>query len=278
MTYLPLPEPGQTPLRVLTIAGSDSGGGAGIQADLRTFTMLGVHGLVAVAAVTVQNSVGVSGFHEIPVQVVADQIVAVASDIGLQAAKTGMLASSEIIETVAETARGQGIGTAVPLVVDPVCASMHGDPLLHMSALDALRTKLFPIATLVTPNLDEVRLLVGVDVVDEASQREAAKALHALGPKWVLVKGGHLRSAPHSPDLLFDGAEFHRFDAPRVDTGHDHGAGDTLAAATAAALAHGHSVPEAVEFAKRWITECLRAAYPLGRGHGPVNPMFRLRG
>lgn len=276
MSFLPLPEPGQTPLRVLTIAGSDSGGGAGIQADMRTFAMLGVHGLVAVAAVTVQNSVGVSGFHEVPTEVVAGQIEAVVSDIGLQAAKTGMLASSEIIETVAETGREQGLGSAVPLVVDPVCASMHGDPLLHLSALDALRTKLFPIATLVTPNLDEVRLLVEVDVVDEASQREAARALHALGPQWVLVKGGHLRSSPHSPDLLFDGTDFHEFDAPRVDTGDDHGAGDTLAAATASALAHGYTVPDAVAFAKQWITECLRAAYPLGRGHGPVNPLFRL--
>lgn len=276
MTFLPLPESGQAPLRVLTIAGSDSGGGAGIQADMRTFAMLGIHGLVAVAAVTVQNSVGVTGFHEVPTDVIAGQIDAVVSDIGLQAAKTGMLASSEIIETVAETGRAQGLGSAVPLVVDPVCASMHGDSLLHLSALDALRTKLFPIATLVTPNLDEVRLLVEVDVVDEASQRDAAKALHALGPQWVLVKGGHLRSSSRSPDLLFDGTEFHEFDAPRVDTGNDHGAGDTLAAATASALAHGYTVPEAVTFAKGWITECLRASYPLGHGHGPVNPLFRL--
>ncbi|MGV0838430.1 bifunctional hydroxymethylpyrimidine kinase/phosphomethylpyrimidine kinase [Mycolicibacterium thermoresistibile] len=276
MSFLPLPEPGQTPLRVLTIAGSDSGGGAGIQADMRTFAMLGIHGLVAVAAVTVQNSVGVRGFHEVPTGVIAGQIEAVVSDIGVQAAKTGMLASAEIIETVAETSRAHGLGSTVPLVVDPVCASMHGDPLLHLSALDALRTRLFPIATLVTPNLDEVRLLVEVDVVDEASQRDAARALHALGPQWVLVKGGHLRSSPHSPDLLYDGTDFHEFDAPRVHTGNDHGAGDTLAAATASALAHGYPVPEALAFAKQWITECLRAAYPLGQGHGPVNPLFRL--
>lgn len=276
MTFLPLTPPGDTPLRVMTIAGSDSGGGAGLQADLRTFAMLGVHGLVAVTAVTVQNSVGVKGFHEIPLDVIAGQIEAVASDIGLQAAKTGMLASGEIIATIADAWRNLGLAGTVPLVVDPVCASMHGDPLLHPSGLDSYRTELFPLATLVTPNLDEVRLLVDIEVVDEESQREAARALHALGPQWALVKGGHLRSAPHSPDLLFDGTEFHEFDATRIETGNDHGAGDTLAAAVASALAHGYSVPDAVAFGKRWVTECLRAAYPLGHGHGPVSALFRL--
>lgn len=276
MNYLPLTPAGETPLRVMTIAGSDSGGGAGIQADMRTFAMLGLHGCVALTAVTVQNSVGVKGFHEVPLDVVAGQISAVTSDIGIQAAKTGMLASSEIITTIAETWRAEGLG-AVPLVVDPVCASMHGDPLLHHSALDALRTELFPLATLVTPNLDEVRLLVDIEVVDDASQRDAARALHALGPQWALVKGGHLRSSSASPDLLFDGTEFHEFAAPRIDTGNDHGAGDTLAAATACALAHGYSVPQAVEFGKAWVTECIRANYPLGHGHGPVNALFRLQ-
>ncbi|MGB2919180.1 MAG: bifunctional hydroxymethylpyrimidine kinase/phosphomethylpyrimidine kinase [Mycobacterium sp.] len=274
MKFLPLSPPGQTPLRVMTIAGSDSGGGAGIQADMRTFALLGIHGLVAVTAVTVQNSLGVKGFHEIPVDVIAGQISEVATDIGVQAAKTGMLASSEIIDTVAEAWRT--LDTGAPLVVDPVCASMHGDPLLHPSALNSLKDKLFPIATLVTPNLDEVRLLTGIEVVDDASQRAAARELHALGPQWALVKGGHLRSSAHSPDLLFDGTDFHEFDSPRIDTGHDHGAGDTLAAATASALAHGYPVPDAVAFGKRWVTECLRAAYPLGHGHGPVSALFRL--
>jgi hydroxymethylpyrimidine/phosphomethylpyrimidine kinase len=273
--YLPLTPPGQTPTRVMTIAGSDSGGGAGIQADLRTFAMLGVHGCVAVAAVTVQNSVGVKGFHEIPLDVITGQIEAVVDDIGIQAAKTGMLASSEIITAIAETWRG--LDTDAPLVVDPVCASMHGDPLLHPSAFNALRGELFPIATLVTPNLDEVRLITDIEVVDTATQRDAARALHALGPKWALVKGGHLRSSSHSPDLLFDGTDFYEFDAERIDTGHDHGAGDTLAAATACALAQGYSVPDAVAFAKQWVTECLRAAYPLGHGHGPVSALFRLQ-
>ena len=202
MSFLPLTPGGQTPPRVMTIAGSDSGGGAGIQADMRTFALLGVHACVAVTAVTVQNSMGVKGFHEIPLDVIAGQIEAVASDIGIQAAKTGMLASSAIIGTIADTWRSQGLAGTVPLVVDPVCASMHGDPLLHPSALDSLRNELFPLATLVTPNLDEVRLIVDIDVVDDATQRDAARALHALGPQWALVKGGHLRSSPESPDLL----------------------------------------------------------------------------
>lgn len=277
MKFLPLTPPRQTPIRVMTIAGSDSGGGAGLQADMRTFTLLGVHPLVAVTAVTVQNSLGVKAFHEVPTDIVAGQIEAVVTDIGVAAAKTGMLASSEIIDTVAGTWSDLDLGETTPFVVDPVCASMHGDPLLHPSALETLRTRLFPLASLITPNLDEVRLLVGIDVVDPRTQRDAAKALHDLGPQWALVKGGHLRSAPQSPDLLYDGTDFHQFDAPRVDTVHDHGAGDTLAAATACALAHGYPMPEAVAFAKSWVTECLRAAYPLGGGHGPVSALFRLQ-
>ncbi|MGK2881417.1 MAG: bifunctional hydroxymethylpyrimidine kinase/phosphomethylpyrimidine kinase [Mycobacterium sp.] len=274
--FLPVTPDAQTPLRVMTIAGSDSGGGAGIQADMRTFALLGVHGCVAVTAVTVQNSMGVKGFHEIPLDVIAGQIQVVASDIGIQAAKTGMLASSAIIETIGDTWRREGLAGTVPLIVDPVCASMHGDPLLHPSALNALRSELFPLATLVTPNLDEVRLLVDIDVVDDETQRAAAQALHALGPQWALVKGGHLRGSAHSPDLLFDGTDFYEYDAERIDTVHDHGAGDTLAAAAAAALAHGYDVPAAIGFAKAWVTDCLRAAYPLGHGHGPVSPLFRL--
>ncbi|OBK90459.1 bifunctional hydroxymethylpyrimidine kinase/phosphomethylpyrimidine kinase [Mycobacterium sp. 1165178.9] len=274
MTFLPLPAPGTTPRRVLSIAGSDSGGGAGIEADMRTMALLGVHACVAVTAVTVQNTLGVQSFHEVPDDVVAGQIEAVVGDIGIQAAKTGMLASPRIIDTVATT--WTRLGLSVPLVVDPVAASMHGDALMAPAALDSLRNQLFPLATLVTPNLDEVRLLVDVDVADTASQRAAAKALHALGPRWVLVKGGHLRSSDRSCDLLYDGADFHEFDAQRVATGNDHGGGDTLASAIACALAHDFTVPGAVEFGKRWVTESLRAAYPLGHGHGPVSPLFRL--
>jgi hydroxymethylpyrimidine/phosphomethylpyrimidine kinase len=274
VNYLPLAPRGTTPVRVLAIAGSDSGGGAGIQADIRTCTVLGVHALCAVTAVTVQNTVGVKGFHKVPGDVIAAQIETVCHDIGLQAAKTGMLASAEIIVAIAQSWREHG--PDAPLVVDPVCASMHGDRLLDSSALDSLRTELFPFATLVTPNLHEVRMLVDIDVVDSASQREAARALHALGPKWALVKGGHLHGTADSTDLLFDGTDFHEFHSARVDTIHDHGAGDTLAAATACALAHRYNVPDAVAFAKQWVTECLRAAYPLGHGYGPVSPLFRL--
>ena len=231
---LPLTPLGATPLRVLTIAGSDSGGGAGLQADMRTMALLGVHACVAVTAVTVQNTLGVRSFHEVPADIVAGQIDTVATDIGIQAAKTGMLASSDIIGAVVDT--WQRLELAVPFVVDPVCASMHGDTLLAPSALDILRDQLFPLATVVTPNLDEVRVLVGIDVVDATSQRAAAQALHALGPRWALVTGGHLRTSGRSRDLLYDGADFYEYDAPRLPTGNDHGGGDTLASAIASAL------------------------------------------
>ncbi|WP_067978979.1 bifunctional hydroxymethylpyrimidine kinase/phosphomethylpyrimidine kinase [Nocardia caishijiensis] len=279
MKMLPLAPDGQTPVRALTIAGTDSGGGAGIQADSRTMAMCGVHACVAVAAVTVQNTVGVSGFHEIPPQIVADQVRVVVRDIGIGAAKTGMLASTAIIESVASVCREVGIGRAgaVPLVVDPVAASMHGDPLLHASALDAVRTTLIPLATVVTPNLDEVRLITGIEVVDDTTARKAAEALHGLGAQWAIVKGGHLRTSETSTDLLFDGDTFQEFSAPRIATGNDHGGGDTLAAAIASALAHGYSVPDAVAFAKEWTYRCLAASYDLGAGHGPVSPLWRLR-
>ncbi|WP_082399328.1 bifunctional hydroxymethylpyrimidine kinase/phosphomethylpyrimidine kinase [Gordonia phthalatica] len=262
----------------MTVAGSDSGGGAGIQADMRTFAMLGLHACVAVTAVTVQNSTGVTGVQEIEPDIVAAQMRSVVPDIGVSAVKTGMLASDPIIRAIVDAARELGIGRdgRIPLVVDPVCASMHGDPLLATDALGALKELLFPLATVVTPNLDEVRLLTGIDVVDDATQREAAVALRALGPQWALVKGGHLRGSDRSPDLLFDGEEFTEFPARRIDTGHDHGAGDTLAAAITGALAHGYAVPDAVAFAKEWVTRGLEAAYPLGAGHGPVNPLWRI--
>ncbi|WP_410871152.1 bifunctional hydroxymethylpyrimidine kinase/phosphomethylpyrimidine kinase [Nocardia sp. A7] len=278
MKMLPLPLDGQTPVRALTIAGTDSGGGAGIQADSRTMALCGVHACVAVAAVTVQNTVGVSGFHEIPAQVVADQVRVVVRDIGIGAAKTGMLASTAIIEAVAGVSRELGIGRdgTIPLVVDPVAASMHGDPLLHAEALEAVRTTLIPLATVVTPNLDEVRLITGIEVVDDPTARKAAEALHALGAQWAIVKGGHLRTSEFSTDLLYDGDTFREFTAPRIATGNDHGGGDTLAAAIASALANGYSVPDAVEFAKEWTYRCLAASYDLGAGHGPVSPLWRL--
>jgi hydroxymethylpyrimidine/phosphomethylpyrimidine kinase len=268
----------ETPPRVLTIAGSDSGGGAGLQADLRTLFACGVHGMTAVTAITVQNSLGVTGFTEIPPEVVAAQIEAVATDIGVNAAKTGMLASAGIIEAVAAACDRVHIGRSgtIPFVVDPVAASMHGDQLLTDQALEAVRTLLFPRATLVTPNLDEVRLLTGIAVENRAQQRDAAKALFAMGPQWVLVKGGHMWSDPECLDLLFDGEDFLELPGPRYDTKHTHGSGDTLASSISSRLARGEDVPTAVRFGKDFIVRSVAAAYPLGAGVGPVSPLWRL--
>jgi hydroxymethylpyrimidine/phosphomethylpyrimidine kinase len=278
MTWSLVPAPGVTPPRALTIAGSDSGGGAGLQADLRTFACCGVHGMTAVTAVTVQNSVGVRGFTEIPADVVAEQIEAVTTDIGVDAAKTGMLASTEIISAVASACDAVGIGRSgkVPFVVDPVAASMHGDALLRQDALDALRELLFPRATLVTPNLDEVRLLVGVDVTEPSGLRKAARAVHELGPRWVLIKAGHLTGAPDCVDVLFDGSEFVELPGPRLATMNTHGGGDTLASAITSALAHGMELIDAVRFGKRFVLRAVRESYSLGAGVGPVSPLWRI--
>lgn len=267
-----------TPPRALTIAGSDSGGSAGLQADLRTFFACGVHGTTAVTAVTVQDSVQVRATAVIPADTVADQIRVVATDIGVQAVKTGMLATTEIISAVAATCRELGIGRdgTVPLVVDPVSATRYGQPLLPEEAMAALRSELIPLATVVTPNLDEVRLLTGAEVRTAADQRAAAVALAELGPRWVLVTGGHLEGDPDCVDLLDDGQELVELPAPRITTRHTHGAGDTLAAAITAALARGMEVPAAVRFAKRFVTRSVRHAYPLGAGTGPVSAFWRL--
>jgi hydroxymethylpyrimidine/phosphomethylpyrimidine kinase len=267
----------KTPPRVMTIAGTDSGGGAGVAADLRTLTACGVHACLAVTAVTVQNTVGVTGVHTLPPETVAAQIEAVATDIGLDAVKTGMLATSAIIRAIAEACDRVGVGAdgPTPFVVDPVAASVHGEQLLADEALDAFRSLLFPRATLVTPNLDEVRLLVGVEVHDRAAQYEAAKLLHAMGPRYVLVKGGHLvEDVDVCVDLLYDGHTFTELPGPRFATGDTHGSGDNMASATAAALARGMAVPEAVAFGKRFVVEAVRHAYPLGAGHGPVSPLW----
>ncbi|GAA3555673.1 bifunctional hydroxymethylpyrimidine kinase/phosphomethylpyrimidine kinase [Amycolatopsis ultiminotia] len=267
-----------TPHTALTIAGSDSGGGAGVQADLRTFFSHGVHGLVALTAVTVQNSLGVQGFTEIPADVVTAQIKAVAGDMGVDAAKTGMLATAEIIQAVAKTLDEVhiGRGTDTPFVVDPVAASMTGHALLREEALEAIRTELFPRATVITPNLDEVRLLTGVEVTDAASRRTAAEALLEFGSQWVLVKGGHLRDAEDCVDLLTDGTEPIELSGPRIATENTHGGGDTMASAITSALAKGADVPTAVAEAKRFIERCVAEAYPLGAGVGPVSPFWRL--
>lgn len=282
----------QTPPRALTIAGSDSGGAAGLEADLRAMTACGVHGCVAVTAVTVQNSLGVSAVHLVPEDVVAAQVRTVVGDIGVGAAKTGMLATAGIIDAVADVVDEVGIGrgpagdrpgdeggprTAVPFVVDPVAASMYGEPLLTEEALEAIRTRLFPRAALVTPNLDEVRLLCGITVGDRESAGKAADALHDLGAGWVLVKGGHLHGSPEVTDLLSDGERTWEFTGPRIDTPHVHGAGDALASATCAGLARGLAMPDAVAFAERYIRRAVAASYPLGAGTGPVSPFWAVQ-
>lgn len=264
------PLPSRPPL-VLTVAGSDSGGGAGIQADLKTMLALGVHGMSVLTAVTAQNSLGVQGAWELPVEAVRAQYRSVVDDIGVQAVKTGMLASAPLVETVAELLAG----TQAPVVVDPVGVSKHGDPLLAASALDSVRTKLLPTATVATPNLDEVAQLTGVVVEDESGLRRAADAILGFGPRWVLIKGGHL--AGDAVDLLTDGAQEHWLRAPRLDNRHTHGTGCTLASAVASGLAKGMEVPEAVRAAKEYVTGAIAAGFALGGGIGPVDHAWRSR-
>lgn len=273
---IPLPTPGTTPPTALTIAGSDSGGAAGLQSDLRAFVTCGVHGLVAVTAVTVQNTLGVHDRHDIPAETVAAQIGAVADDMGIGAAKTGMLASAEIISAVAGACERYGIGDRVPFVVDPVAASMTGESLFDEAGLDALREQLLPKATVITPNLHEVRLLTGIEVTDRGEMHEAAGALRALGPDWVLVKSGHLTEDPECVDLLYDGEAFTELPGPRFATRHTHGAGDAMASALTAGLAHGLPMTDAARFGKRFVTESVRASYPIGAKVGPVSAFWRL--
>ncbi|WP_455359257.1 bifunctional hydroxymethylpyrimidine kinase/phosphomethylpyrimidine kinase [Streptomyces sp. SYSU K21746] len=266
-----MPIPPRVPPRVLTVAGSDSGGGAGIQADLKTMLALGVHGMSVLTAVTAQNSLGVRGAWELPAEAVEAQYRAVVDDIGVQAVKTGMLSSAMLVETVA----GLLAGTDAPVVVDPVGVSKHGDPLLAASALDSVRTKLLPNATVATPNLDEVAQLTGVRVGSEADMRRAADAVLDFGPRWALIKGGHLSG--DAVDLLTDGSEEHWLRAPRHDNRHTHGTGCTLASAVASGLAKGLGVPEAVTAAKEYVTGAIAAGFPLGGGIGPVDHAWRLR-
>ncbi|MFF7446945.1 MULTISPECIES: bifunctional hydroxymethylpyrimidine kinase/phosphomethylpyrimidine kinase [unclassified Streptomyces] len=263
--------PAGAPPRVLTVAGSDSGGGAGIQADLKTMLALGVHGMSVVTAITAQNSLGVQGAWPLPVETVRAQYRSVVDDIGVQAVKTGMLASAELVETVAEL-----LGrTDAPAVVDPVGVSKHGDALLAVSALESVRRRLLPVATVATPNLDEVAQLAGVTVTSEADLPRAAAAVLAYGPRWVLIKGGHLSG--DAVDLLTDGSEEHWLRAPRYDNRHTHGTGCTLASAIASELAKGRDVPEAVAAAKEYVTGAIRAGFALGGGIGPVDHAWRFR-
>ncbi|MFE4606707.1 bifunctional hydroxymethylpyrimidine kinase/phosphomethylpyrimidine kinase [Kitasatospora indigofera] len=270
---LPSRGPVAAPPRVLTVAGSDSGGGAGIQADLKAMLALGVHGMSVITAVTAQNSLGVQGYWELPAEAVRAQFRSVVDDIGVQAVKTGMLASIELVETVSELLTGLD----APVVVDPVGVSKHGDALLAAEAVATVRERLLPVATVATPNLHEVAQLTGITVLGQDDMADAARALLDLGPRWVLVKGGHLEG--EAADLLYGGPEEeHWFRAARYDNRHTHGTGCTLASAIAAELAKGQDVPGAVAAAKEYVTGAIAAGFALGAGIGPVDHGWRLRG
>ena len=228
-----------TPRKVLTIAGSDSGGGAGIQADLKTFAALGAYGMSAVTAITAQNTLGVTAVQEVSLDVIEAQIDAVVDDIGVDAVKTGMLSSPEIVRLVARKAGEHGFDR---LVVDPVMVAATGARLLRESAVEAVRRDLIPTATVVTPNTFEAEVLTGLKVTTKAQMKEAARAIHALGPRYVVVKGGHVQGSDQSTDLLFDGRDFVEYPARRIETTSTHGTGCTFASAIAAGLARGLGV------------------------------------
>jgi hydroxymethylpyrimidine/phosphomethylpyrimidine kinase len=254
--------------RCLTVAGSDSGGGAGIQADLKTFAALGCYGASVITALTAQNTRGVTEVHGPPPSFVAAQIDAVLSDIGADAVKTGMLFSAEIVAVVAERLAAHGVAR---LVVDPVMVAASGARLLADDAVEAVRARLLPLALVATPNLPEAEALVGGPVGTEEERLEAARRVQALGPRWVVLKGGH-GEGPESVDLLVGpGGEVHRLTARRIDTRHTHGTGCSFASALCAGLACGLEVPEAAAAAKTWLTEAIRRAYPIGAGFGPVH-------
>ena len=254
----------------LTIAGSDSGGGAGIQADLKTFHAFGVFGTTAITAVTVQNTRGVTGVHAVPIDVVRAQIRAVAEDLPPAAVKTGMLATSELVRAVAESIREHRLPN---YVLDPVMVATSGDRLLDADAERTLLDELLPLAALATPNLDEAALLVGFPVRTEDDMRRAAEALVARGARAALLKGGHL-PGEELVDLLYDGAEWHEWRRPRIDTRSTHGTGCTLSSAVAAGLAHGLTLPRAVADGLDYVQRAIRSAPGLGSGHGPLNHMI----
>jgi len=255
----------------LTIAGSDSGGGAGIQADLKTFAALGVHGTSAITAITAQNTTGVTDILELPVELIREQIRVVVGDIGVQAAKTGMLSSAEIINAVADSVSEHGI---TRLVVDPVMVAKGGAKLLRDDAVAALRERLVPLATVITPNIPEAEVLLGrvIETIDE--RRRAAQDLVALGARVAVVKGGHADG--DATDVYYDGSRLVELQSERIATTNTHGSGCVFSAAITAALARGLEPIEAVREAKAFITEAIANSLELGKGHGPVNPAFAL--
>lgn len=253
-------------VRVLTIAGSDSSGGAGIQADLKTITALGAFGMSVITAVTAQNTCGVQGIYEIPADFVEKQFAAVVMDIGVDAVKTGMLTSTEILTTVAGLIRKYDIEK---LVVDPVMAAKGGEALIKGEVRQTLIRELIPLAFVVTPNIPEAEVLTEMKIAALQDMENAAKVIHDYGAKNVVVKGGHL--AGDAVDVLYDGKQFHAFSAARIENGETHGTGCTYSAAIATLLAKGHSITEAVKGAKAYITEAIMHAYSIGSGYKLIN-------
>ena len=252
---------------ILTIAGSDSGGGAGIQTDLKTIALLGAYGTSVLTALTAQNTLGVQAVHPVPESFIRQQMDSVLTDIGTDTLKIGMLATAHIVRTVAEGLRSL---TTAPLVLDPVMVATSGDPLLAEDARQSLQDELFPLATVVTPNLGEAELLCGFPVTDRAGMEKAAAVIHARGPAHVLLKGGHL--VDDAADLLFDGRDYTWFPGRRIHTVHTHGTGCTYSAAIATFLAQTGDMHQAVKQAKQFITQAIAGATPLGHGRGPTNP------
>lgn len=258
--------------RILTIAGSDCGGGAGIQADLKVITCLGGYGMSAITALTAQDTRGVWGIHAVPPEFVAQQVELCLADIGADAVKTGMLCNERIVRAVANILRRCG---APNLVVDPVMFSKSGHRLLDEPAERAMVETILPLAAVITPNLPEASRLAGFEVGDAEGMRRAAKAILALGPRAVVVKGGHLPGV--AADLLYDGRDFLTFPGARIETKNTHGTGCSYSAALATALGRGLPLAEAVGLAKRFITEAIRHSLPLGAGFGPTDPLAAAR-
>lgn len=257
----------------LTIAGSDSGGGGGIQADLKTFAALGVYGASAITAVTAQNTVVVRAVQALPRDMVKAQIDAVCTDIDVHAVKTGMLANAAIVEAVADALASLALRN---VVVDPVMVAKSGDLLLESNAVEAIRTRLLKRALVVTPNRMEAEVLTGFSVQTLEDARLAARRIHAFGCGAVVIKGGHL-STDDAVDVLFDGEHFLEFAAPRIESRHTHGTGCTFASAITAHLALGQSVADAVREAKSYVTGAIRHGLAIGRGHGPLDHFWKIR-
>jgi len=260
--------------RVLIVAGSDSGGGAGIQADIKAVTALNGFAMTAVTALTAQNTLGVHGIHAVPVPFIQQQMRVVLEDLGADVIKTGMLASAEVIRGIAECLDAAAPG--IPLVVDPVMVAKGGAPLLESDAVRTLKAELLPRALLITPNLPEAEALTGLAITGEAEMLEAAKRLLEMGPKAVLVKGGHMEGRL-AVDLLLTAGGPSRFADPRIDTRHSHGTGCTLASAIACGIAQGLALPDAVARARAYVRRALETAPGFGRGNGPLNHAHTVR-